>query len=413
MLRPARVPLFLVAAAVSGLVAPAGHAEVPKEIKSKYTRVKDLVAKCDERRLEKAKEISKDFPEDLPEIIELRKEIAACEASLKAKVAEKDAVAAKQAEENAALAAGAAKDLENVQSAGAALGEVSQAVGSIATHMIGEMLDALRTWPKAKAEAQRLIDTYGALKMTSIQTADRRVEFDAAARDMWMAVGSLKKSLARTQEGIAAFLSQARGLADKSMSAAEKGAADAVAAKDADAFTGSIRSSLRQAEFYLDQADILYAAGEAGDASWIAAERARAAKVRDSGKALAAEIIKKNVLPKDSYTGGDRAAITAAIKKAWLGANPNSPPIKIILWSDWGRLQKRVWSDAKGGWVRQDYSNLGASVVVKSKDGKYGWWYEVTAQKDHLSGDKLSVVVMPNEGREVPADRTVLISAVK
>jgi hypothetical protein len=399
--------VVLAALVASGSVVPSARAEVPKEIKSKFTRVKDLVAKCDERRLEKAKEISKDFPSDIPEVIELRKEIEACEGQVnKQRAAESDA-AAQQAEASALLEAGAAKDLENVQAMTAALEDIALATGSTAEHIAESVLDDLRRWPKVKQEAQRLIGTYGALKLPP-------AEKKPAARDMWLAMSRLKKTLADTEGRIATFVKDAPSLAAKPLDFAEKEASTAVAARDARSFMGPVRNYLGTARFYLDQADVLGAGGEAVDAKRLATERARLGKVVDQGKSLATEIIKSNTLPKDNYGGGDRAAITAAITKAWLGANPHSPPLKIILTStEWARYKKLVWNDASSSWVKQDYSNLAGYVVFKSKDGKYAYFIDVAAQKNHLNGDKLGAVVTPKESSEIPADMTVLIGAVR
>jgi len=419
MLRSARFSCFAIIPLLTlALVTPGARAEVPKELKSKFSRAQRLVEdNCGKLvpndssprevsnvadRLAKAKELAKEFPADLPEVVELRRQMAACDEMINKLNSATEAALASHAAADSTLEAGAKKDLENVQSASAALADVGFAAGSTATHMRTTTLDDLKGWPSVKAEAQRLIGAYGSLQATGQ---------NPQARDMWLAVGTLKNDLARTQQNIAKFLGGAQGLVDKLLTAAERNAATALAAKDASAFTVGIRSDLRQAEFYLDQAETLYAAGEPGGPAWIATERTRIARVRERGKAVAEDVIKRNSLPKDSYSGADRPAIIATVTKAWIGKNPNSPPLKVILWSDWERVQRRVWKD--GAWVKLDYSNLGASVVVKSKDGKYAYWYEAGAQKDHLNGNRPTAVVLPNEGIEVPADRTVLIGAAK
>lgn len=409
-------------------------AEVPREHKSNFARVKSQLSYCDKvinpdgkssnlesvaRRLETAKELSKDFPGDIPELAELKQRVAACDAALTqalgARQADQKASEDQAAAENAALNAGAEKDLDSVNGTDAALTELaSQALGSTATHVKVQLMEVLRGWGNTRAEANRLIAAYGELRSHSI-LVDRRTEFVHPAHDMWMAMSGLKKSLASTQEKVTAFLGQAPGLVEKELTNAEQGAAQAVAARDADAFRRGVGRALALAEFYVEQAEALHAAGEPGDQGWIAGARARLTRVRESGKVLADGIIKSNKLPEDVYAGADRAALVSAITRKWTSTYPARPLLKVLVTKpEWTRTQRTVWRSEPPGWEKQDFSNVDAFVVARSKDGKYGHLYPVSGSKNHKAGGAVEALLGAYWGDDfVPPENTVLIGSVK
>jgi hypothetical protein len=230
-----------------------------------------------------------------------------------------------------------------------------------------------------------------------------------------MAMSSLQKTLPNAQQKVTAFLGEVSSRTDQELAKAEKESAQALAAKDAGAFRSGVGRALSYAEFYIEQAEALHASGEPGDQGWIAGARARLTTVRDSGKALAAEIIKSNPLPKDTYTGADRAALVGAITKKWTASYPSKPLLKVIVTKpEWTRTQRNVWRSSPPGWDRQDFSNVDAFVVAKSKDGKYGLLYPVSGYKNHKAGGQVEALLGSYWGNDyVPPENTVLISAVK
>jgi hypothetical protein len=419
-------PLLAIAAVL--LTSTIALAEVPREYKSPLSRATSLVTSCESKlkqirhdfdngahrsrgiqlfdrnlgdiadRLEKAKGFAKDFPASIPELAAMTARIAAFEAELARLKADLAGDSQRAANENSKLEAGSETDKAAVEAVSAIMRDLTGEIGSEA-----RVPPELQTWAQAKADAVRLGTAYGNSRPNSPE-----------ARQMVNTVRQMSSTLRIVQDKIDTFLKETPGKVNKALTSAEQDAKAAVAAGNPDPFSGSIRRTMQAADILMQTASQLYAAGEPGDQTWIATQRERIAKVNTQAKVLFDKVVSTNSLPKDAYAGGDRVALTAAVSKTWLQSNPHSPPVKVIFpYSEWTRVSKWAWNDSHRSWHKQDYSTLGAAVVIKSKDGKYGYWYMCFPQKDHLNGGSLSVIAMPNEGSEVPADRTVLYSKVR
>jgi len=130
-----------------------------------------------------------------------------------------------------------------------------------------------------------------------------------------------------------------------------------------------------------------------GAAALVERYKAVNASAAAAGKTLRKDIIAANKGPRDIYRGADRDALVAAVKSAWLAANPGDRVVQVRMpVEQWKRVTKWYFDSGTTTWYYVDRSELQAAVIIEAKgeEGQDEWHsYPVDIVKDHQSGDQL------------------------
>jgi hypothetical protein len=128
-------------------------------------------------------------------------------------------------------------------------------------------------------------------------------------------------------------------------------------------------------------------------------------------KSMEEEILASTQMPVEIYAGSDKEDLRSRIKAAWKKEYPNDEILKIVMHNEnWSRNNKWTYNSAGSEWYQTDMSVITGLVIIKI-DNKIAMQYPAFINKDHLSGDKITMGVGTKGSAYV--SRKILVANVK
>lgn len=282
----------------------------------------------------------------------------------------------KSSDQSTALEAGAGKDQE-------AMKALSDLAGQLKRLNPQDDPAKIATVVPFEKDAQRLVDTYGALKNATSPEAIDVKRSTASLKAMLQDVRTEHEQMVKVKlpKDMDALLKR---LEEAGKSAVQSG-------------NFSLNDSLDEYWLGVNIQNYRALAPSVPGAELTLADtaEARAKQIRAEVNKAAEKVIAKNRLKPSTYTGPDTGELTSYLNGVWKKTNPSEAVLKTAFWGNWERRTSWDWDEVNRGWQKSDRSSMTCAVIVKSPDSKYAYVRLVSVTKNHLRGNELMVRIPP------------------
>lgn len=258
--------------------------------------------------------------------------------------------------------------------------------------------DRVRELPAAKAEQRRIMETYAALLR---QSTPEGAALTTANAFFLEHTGAFAAELDRRKAGWPQVI-------DAQFNKIDTLTKDAVANQKPAYFTQGIPDELRRLEQLIAfQTALDASSAETGKTRLIALR----AHLTQQQNALREAIVAANELPKDEFSGGDRADIIRLATAAWRKIDPRATVLTVRIPNpSWSRDVR--WRNQTGDWYKIDRSYLQAEVIVRFSDSLAAI-RPVDLWKNHLERDAITATPQDDLTTELQPHDFILLKKVK
>lgn len=311
-------------------------------------------------------------------------------------------------EKNAALNAKfTSGDAEKDKAAIQALDEFyKNFVGMGSTSAPGDaLLELSARWPRVKAEAQRLLETYPVVK--------NRGKVDPSGHELVMAVRDLQDRHRQRESDVDKAVEKMplllKGDLDWANERLLKGEVDGLwgSGLQSEKFLNSIDGRLK---LY----NLIGKGHPKFDPQLEPTTRAKQEELRKRLDKFIDKIVAENKPPLDNYDGPDAAAIREEARKAWTAHFPDIKIVKIGLTGNWFRKAGWEWDDARSTWFKLDESKLGGFLIIDLGHPQHVYAISLNSYMDHINGGRRVTKVGLYDKRErLSPTQTFLRAAIQ
>lgn len=263
-----------------------------------------------------------------------------------------------------------------------------------------KMAQVIREDGQVLAEIQRIAKTYLPLVEQKTQPGERMEgifnHFQSSRNEFAAQLMEYKKNLPAAFE---ADLKEATDLADQGV------------AEQKPMFFGEHSGIEQRFGWAEKKLMVLQAFGEEEAKPYVQRLAAVRAQIKERAKALEAQIIAENNLPRDAYEGGDRDALVEYATKAWAELQPDAEVLMARVPSQaWSRDTRWQWSN--GAFYKIDSSKVQVQLVLKHDD-QLAVVRPINLYKNHLKGDTITASPMDTIDEELQPHRYLMLEKVK